>query len=247
MPASDRPTKRPRILDSLETSPPRPLSTLAPKARQLLAAAQRIVIRDGFSHLSFANVAGEAGVYQSAVRYYFGSKDGLIQALIDASTHDLSVEVFASLRMDEPLPERLGRLIRASRILPESEEYLSEWELLPHVLRNDALRAAVARLYDTYRGHGAQLFADREDEAHRELAKTYACLMLAVVEGVAIQRALDPEGVDVDRVFRLWADIASRSVDEVLAEGAGHVKAGPETPPEPRPTTSRRVPPAAGS
>lgn len=221
MSESNRPAKRPRILDHLEKRPPRPISTLAPKARQLLAAAQRIVIRDGFSRLSFANVAEEAGVYQSAVRYYFGSKDGLIQALIDASTHDLSAEVLSGLRMDDPLPERLGWLIWASRTLSESEEYRSEFELLPHVLRDDALRKAVARLYDTYRSHTMQVIEGHDGDAHRELAKTYSCLMLAVIEGVAIQRALDPEGVDVDRVFRLWSDIVFRSVDEVVAEDAG--------------------------
>jgi AcrR family transcriptional regulator len=218
---SNRPAKRPRILDHLETRPPRPLSTLAPKAQQLLTAAQRIVLRDGFSRLSFANVAEEAGVYQSAVRYYFGSKDGLIQALIDASTHDLSAEVYVGLRRESPLPERLGCLIEASRTLPKSEEYKSQWEILPHVLRDDELRAAVARLYDTYRSHTEELFDQRDDEAHRELAESYACLMLAVIEGMAIQRALDPEGVDVDRVFKLWASIVSRSVDEIVAEETG--------------------------
>lgn len=215
------PTKRPRILNDLEASPLRPLSTLAPKAQLLLTAAQTILMRDGFDKLSFANVAAEAGVYQSAVRYYFGSKAGLIQALVDASTHDLSAEVYAGLDFSSPLSQRLSVLVTACRTIPESEEYKSMWELLPHVLRDDTLREAVAGLYRTYRSHTEQLFDHRDNDAEQSVARVYACLLLAVLEGMAIQQALDPDEVDLERVFRLWSKIVSRSVDEILAEEAG--------------------------
>jgi AcrR family transcriptional regulator len=217
---SDRPKEpsRSRVLDRLETTPAQPLSSLTPKARRVLEAAQRIVLRDGFDQLSFANIAEEAGVYQSAIRYYFGSKGGLIQALVEASTHDLSAEVYSRVRRDDPLPVRLSTLVRACRTLPEAEEYQSIWELLPHVLRDDELRKGVARLYDNYRSHGEAVFGADLDPRYGELTRLYACLMLAVIEGMAIQKALDSEGVDVDKVFRLWANIVSRSVDEIIAE-----------------------------
>lgn len=221
VPGSDRPAKRPRILNHLQSTPPQPLSTLSPKALKLLDAAQRIVLRDGFAQLSFANVAEEAHLYQSAVRYYFSSKAGLVQALVDASTHDLSAEVYAAVRDEDPLSERLATVIHASRTVPGSEAYRSWWELLPHVLRDEELRADVAALYETYRAHSEAVFDDRQDPAYRELARTYACLMLAVVEGIALQYSLDPEAVDVERTFRLWSKIVSRSVEEIVAEEAG--------------------------
>lgn len=223
MSQSDRPTKpsRSRVLAQLETTPAQPLSSLTPKARLVLAAAQRIVFRDGFDRLSFANIAEEAGVYQSAVRYYFGSKAGLIQALVDASTHDLSVEVFSRVRRDDPLSVRLNTLLQACRTLPEAVEYQSIWEMLPHVLRDDGLRKGVAQLYDTHRSHSEEVFGSNPDPRYRELTRLYACLMLAVIEGMAVQKALDPEGVDLDEVFRLWANIVSRSVDEIIAEETG--------------------------
>ena len=48
--------------------------------------------------------------------------------------------------------------------------------------------------------------------------------MLAMLDGLAIQKALDPDGVDLDRLFGLWADIvagpASTCMDAGVAEEA---------------------------
>lgn len=220
MPQSDRPAKRSRVLDQLTTQG-QPLSSLAPKARRLLEAAQRIVLKDGFDHLSFASIAEEAGVYQSAVRYYFGSKGGLIQALVDSSTHDESADLYARVRRDGPLRDRLDELVRNSWTLTKAVEYQIEWEMLPQVLRDDELREDVARLYDTYRSHTEELFGEDSDPAYRDLAHSYSCMLLAMIEGMAIQKALDPENIDTERIFAVWARIVSRSIDEIIAEEVG--------------------------
>jgi AcrR family transcriptional regulator len=217
---SDRARKVPRsrFLDQLEARPLRPLSSLAPKAQRLLAAAQRIVIRDGFSQLSFARIAKEAGVYQSAVRYYFGSKAGLVQALVDATTRDLSVDVSTGLRKDDPLPERLEAMVQAVSRLPASREYEAMWEMLPNVLHDDELRRGVADLYEEHRSHNQDVLDEEDDPDLEVLTRSYASLMLAVLDGMAIQKALDPEGVDLDRVFQLWAKVLSRTVEGIIEE-----------------------------
>ena len=50
---------------------------------RILAAARRIVAERGLAELSVQNVVSEAQVSKSAISYHFGSKDGLILALVE--------------------------------------------------------------------------------------------------------------------------------------------------------------------
>jgi AcrR family transcriptional regulator len=49
----------------------------------ILAAAQAVLRREGFAKLSTRAVAREAGVPLSQIHYHFGSKQGLVLALLD--------------------------------------------------------------------------------------------------------------------------------------------------------------------
>jgi AcrR family transcriptional regulator len=200
-----------------------PIADLPPKAQAIIRAAQRILERDGFARLSFETIAAEAGVYTSAIRYYFGSKDGLIEALVDATTHDASLQVYERTRGEQDPVSRVRTAVSESRQLPLSETYQTMWEVLPHILRSKDLRKRVAGLYELYRTHHEEVFEAGDDEESRATARHYGSLFLAVLDGIAIQKSLDPEGVDVDAIFDLWA--------RVLSESMG---AGGGAPPPPR-------------
>jgi AcrR family transcriptional regulator len=188
-----------------------PIGDLPPKAQAIIRAAQRILKRDGFDKLSFEAIAAEAGVYTSAIRYYFGSKDGLIEALVDATTHDSSLEVFARSRGESDPDQKVRTAVLESSRLPLSDAYQTMWEMLPHILRSKRLRTRVAGLYDLYREHHEEVLQGGDDPVRRELVRLYASLFLAVLDGIAIQRALDPD-VDVEAIFGLWATVLSDSV-----------------------------------
>ena len=51
---------------------------------RILAAARQIVLTRGMTALSVQTVATEADVSKSAISYHFGSKDGLIRAIIES-------------------------------------------------------------------------------------------------------------------------------------------------------------------
>lgn len=50
---------------------------------QILAAARRVLTRDGGAGLSTRTVAAEAGVNLSLIHYHFGSREGLLLAVLD--------------------------------------------------------------------------------------------------------------------------------------------------------------------
>ena len=189
-----------------------------PKAQAIIRAAQRILRRDGFAKLSFETIAAEAGVYTSAIRYYFGNKSGLVEALVDATTHDISRGVYNRSRGEPNIQMRVRRVILESTRLPLPAVYQTMWEMLPHILRSKALRRRVAGLYDVYRQHYYEaVLQDAHESLSPEAVRTYASLLIAVLDGIAIQKALDPDGVDVEAIFALWARILSDSLTPSVA------------------------------
>jgi AcrR family transcriptional regulator len=182
-----------------------PGSNLPPTAQRLVAAARRVLVRDGFNAITVEAVAAEAGAYRDSVRYYFGSKSGLIAAVVDAISTDQSAEGSREVSELPAGPQRVHALVSADRRLAaDSAAFQDFFRMLPHVLQDDDLRSRVASLYGWYREQYLRAFdAAATEEARREL-QNYASLMVAVIDGLAIQKALDPGGLDLDAVFDLW-------------------------------------------
>jgi len=199
-----------------------PITSLPPKAQEIIHAARRIIQRDGFDKLSFEAIAAEAGVYTSAIRYYFGSKSGLVEALVDVSTHDASLRVYERSRSESSRQMRVRRAVLESADLTRPGVYRTTWEMLPHILRSKPLRSRVARLYDLHRRHYDEVFAGAGGELSPEVVRSYASLLIAVLDGIAMQKALDPDGVDAEAIFALWADILTGSLAgrEAAMDGA---------------------------
>jgi AcrR family transcriptional regulator len=197
--------------------PSDPIDSLPPVAANILRAAMRIIERDGFKALTYEAIGAESGEYKDSIRYYFGGKEGLIQAVFDATSHDESLRIYAEGRQHPPGAARIRSTIMASRTLPESSGNRVMWELLPHVLRNEHLRHRVADLYELYRAHYLEVFEANGDPARQAVVRRYATLLLAVLDGLAMQKAIDPERVDLDELFDLWADVVADSADRHLA------------------------------
>jgi AcrR family transcriptional regulator len=204
-------------------APDTPLADLPATAQRILAAARRILERDGFAGLTYESIAAESGEYKDSVRYHFGGKAGLIAAVVDSSFHDASLEIFAGARGLARTQERVAAVIDASRDLPGADDAWVMWELLPHVTRRESLRARVADLYEWYREHYLELFdagglagPSGDGGGRAQLARNYASILLAVLDGLAMQKALDPNRVDLDAVFDLWQRIVTTSLGSIV-------------------------------
>ena len=204
-------------------APGRPLADLPATARRILEAARRILTRDGFAGLTYEAIAAESGAYKDSIRYHFGGKAGLVAAVVDSSVHDASIDIFNVAAEAPALHDRIAVVVDASRELPQSDGAWSTWELLPHILRDDGLRVRMAELYEWYRQHYVEVFDAAGDPARVALATRYASILLAVIDGLAMQKALDPAGVDLDAVFDLWRQIVAASLDQLLPEAKASV------------------------
>jgi AcrR family transcriptional regulator len=198
-----------------------PMAELTPTARRLVAAARRLLARDGFEALTVEAVAAEAGAYRDAVRYHFGSKAAFVATVVDALAHDQSLEGATKTRDLPAGGERVRALVDADRRLAEDlSSFRDFFTILPHALRDDELRERVARLYDWYR----QLYVDAldgDDPACRAGLEAHAHLMAAMTDGLAVQKLLDPARVDLEALYRLWAAMLERSLADDEEDSGG--------------------------
>jgi AcrR family transcriptional regulator len=181
---------------------------LPPTARRLLAAAQDILSERGFAELTITAISQVSGVNRALVSYYFGGKAGLLAALVDTLFQDPDVGYVEELRASRDGAERTEAFLDWQRRVSRAERTNRMlYELLPHALRDPEVRSRFADEYRTYRAVDAGLLgAAPRDLSEREL-DSLAAVSIAVVEGLGIQHALDPDGFDHEAAWRAWRDV----------------------------------------
>jgi AcrR family transcriptional regulator len=173
---------------------------------RLLTAAAQLFADHGIDAVSVDLVAEAAGRTSGAVYDHFGSKQGMLLALLDDWEQSLVTVIAAEFELATDVAERL-RAVAANLITQPSEEtrrlLLLERELSLRAARDPEVAAAL-RL--------------RAAEAHSRMARgfaawtaggiiepvadpdTLATIFRALVVGLEMHHRLDPDAVDIDTV-----------------------------------------------
>jgi AcrR family transcriptional regulator len=181
-----------------------PTPDLAPTAARILEAAKRVLSRDGFRGLTFETIAREAGENPALIRYHFGSKAGLLAALVESVLFQEAVELIEQLTAVPAGDERRQKLLALHEGLPQdTDAYRNFFELIPHIVRDDELRPHLRGLFDWYRKLDAWALkgaGDKEPAAH---IAPMALRTVAIADGVALQKLANPDQ-DFEPAFDLW-------------------------------------------
>jgi AcrR family transcriptional regulator len=171
---------------------------------RLLSAAAELFADQGVDAVSVDAVAEAAGRTSGAVYAHFGSKQGLLLALLDSWKDSVRTVLLAEVAVSETPRGQLAAVW--SGVADDPGEDSGRWALLEHELW---LRAARDR-------EVAQVIRDRDREARRFSAHQLAgwtasvgtrpttgpddlaVLVKALLTGLAMQRRLDPEAVSDD-------------------------------------------------
>ena len=122
------------------------------RREHLMAAAARVLVRDGSAGMRVRDVAVEAGVSTGIVHYYFGSKD---EMLVDALRWAIGkpAERFAALRRDGDYLRVLATLLEVSLPHPGVlfDEYVLWLELWTAATHDSSLQPLCEELAAEYR------------------------------------------------------------------------------------------------
>jgi AcrR family transcriptional regulator len=178
-------------------------SDAARNRQALLEAAQQLVDHCGVESVTMDAVAESAGVGKGTVFRRFGSRSGLMSALLDQFEADWQASVIGG-----PPPLGPGAPPR-DRLLAFGRSRL-EQNLRGAALIRAASTAAPARNYAVYSFAATHLryLLDQLDVAG-DIALLSTALM-APLEVVILEQQIQIEGMDVERIAAGWQDLAER-------------------------------------
>jgi len=172
---------------------PRSYASLPPTAQNLLNAAKQILQEEGLGGLTLDAIATKAGVNKAATRYHFGSKDGLIEAIVDEVVLNECSEMANDLPPDATMDERIDSFLQGvRRIALDVGGFSGFFDILPHAVRDWQLRQRLVNLYAVwYQWNMDWLGLAVGGEPPREIA-SIGRLTAAFVDGVAVQALIEP-------------------------------------------------------
>jgi len=178
---------------------------LPPTAQRLLEAARRLLARSGYNSLTVEAIGLEAGENKALIRYYFGSKNGLLVALVDGLVSDTLWQARQRLSALSTREDRARLVVETLEvILGDVQSYRLLYDLLPRLLENPAMARQLAELYRTYRDMNTQaLWGDRTEEAP-VIVRDVAAMTVALTDGLAVQLLAEPGCVDVADILATW-------------------------------------------
>ena len=184
-----------------------PLEHLPPTARLIAETTRRLLVEHGFSALTLENIARECGLNKATIPYYFGNKAGLLEVVVDALCHDNMV--LLSPLMAQPYdPDHLHAFTQAKIGMSENRElYLALFELLPTILRDADYGERIVGLYEWLTSMYASLFGPHLGHLTAIEVRSFSRLIIAVVDGLGIQHAIDGERFPAASAFAMLEEI----------------------------------------
>lgn len=175
-----------------------------PKAAALLAAAKRLLITRGYEGLTWEAISAEAEEHKSTIRYYFASKAGLLYALNELLSTEITEKLADSVRSYPSGDQRIHKHVENIREAVCTPESYFFFDVLPHAIRDEGgMRAHWAELFEWHRKMMVECFGVDPTEANLANLRDLASFFMATADGLAIQTALDPENFDPGPGFRI--------------------------------------------
>jgi len=129
-------------------------ATVAPSRERILLSAKHLFARNGYENTSTVAIAREAGTSESQLMKHFGSKQGLLSAILDRGWASI-IERVQALPNDSSLPDRLCGMLQAIAAEMENDQELKELATLEaRRVRKDTRDIIMSRGYRQF----AQLF-----------------------------------------------------------------------------------------
>ncbi len=172
----------------------------------ILAAAARLVARDGPLRMRLADVAAEVGVTASALVQRFGSKRDLLLALASAGAADVEAGFRAARRAHpgDPLAALGAALAGGSRSVATPREMANALAFLQVDLTDDAFHRATLAFFRRWRAEVRALLSEAVEAG--ELAPTDLDALARAVEvtynGSLLTWAIRREGRAPDAIRR---------------------------------------------
>jgi AcrR family transcriptional regulator len=180
--------------------------------RRLLEAAARVFRRRGYRGASVEAIAAEAGYTVGALYSNFEGKEDLLLALLEEEIGAITKRVVAAAAEADDAIEKLRRgALEWMAVLDEEREFyvllIEFWTLW---VRDPELRREHAERFAALRGALGQLVEEQTRQLGLSLRlspEEVGAAVVALADGLALQRLADPEAFSDDLLATLLATL----------------------------------------
>lgn len=188
---------------------------VAPQRReQIVGALFQCLSEKGHEKVTVKDIAERAGLHYGVIHYYFQSKDEIVSALSDTIVS----------RYERLLLDRVRNIHSASEKIQVSLDFLIDefifnrrlnrvfYNLVQMAFEHKTVRAALRKQLRAYRGHIADVIAEGIEKGEFEQGRQseIASVMVALIEGMALQWMIEPKALDRDVARKLISETLGR-------------------------------------
>jgi TetR/AcrR family transcriptional regulator, repressor for uid operon len=197
------------------------------KRREILEAAERCFVRDGFRGASISDICGEAGISPGHLYHYFASKEAIIGAMTDAGLEYATVRLSRMMEESNAISALLSEFERGKSMPGNTKPHQAFiFDMLAEAFRNPAIAEIVREHSRALRTLLAKFL--REGQERGQVDGTFdadltAAIIISVIDGAKALTIRDPE-LDMVQGIDALKTLVSRFL----------------TPPAPKPAKTRR-------
>ena len=174
---------------------------LHPTAKNILAAARRILVERGYHALTLHAIATESGVNKAGVWYYFGGKEQLVLALLEEVAVTESHHFGARPPEDATLDERIDLIVgSAQQVRARVKRFAAFYELLPEASRDAELRAHLMTYYQGWYAWAGEVLTPpgADGKAHARRSAQLGQFASILLDGIFMQMVVAAPDFDLE-------------------------------------------------
>jgi AcrR family transcriptional regulator len=187
------------------------------RKEQIIEAAMTVIAEKGLPNLSLSEIENKAGMKRGQLTYYFKHKEDILLAVFDRVlqlTYERMGRPAGTGECGEPASGwemaqyLLQRLLSQPQLSPEFN--CLQYTFLSQIGYREDFRERLATLYEEWRSRMAEGFANdlAKNNGRRKLPpRALATLVQALLHGLALQAAADPEAFDGREMLNLCLDL----------------------------------------
>ena len=213
MPGKTRLEKRTQRMTRTAKAPRIDIGSI--RREQIVEAAVAVIAEQGYQNLSLSEIEKKAGMSRGQLTYYFPAKEDILLAVFDRLLQLMYQRI--GTPQGRP-PEQAGGWEWVQHLLqtvPEQPQASPEFHCLQYTFLSQIghradFRARLARLYEEWRNNMSRGLADdlaRRPPVRPVSPRALATLVQALLHGLAMQAAADPQAIDAGEMVHLCLDL----------------------------------------
>jgi AcrR family transcriptional regulator len=178
--------------------------------RAIMESAKRLLTEKGWEGLTVSAISKDAAVYRAAISYHYGSKEGLVAALLDhIIVH--TAQTLMHRVPDASSEERVKRTVSALDMLGGTDAQMAFFDAFTHLLRDPSFSPRLKQLYREVIALSAESLGDG---AYQDL-EPFAAMVVAFTDGLIIQQLIEPER-DFEPMIDAFVALFTPAVEAII-------------------------------